>query len=110
MADTYVQIMVLVYLLGGLLLLICTVDTYVQIVVLYSTGAPDGWSPYSHWLILMFRLWCLCTCWLVSFYSLADINVQIVVLVYLLAGLLLLIGYCRGRKENSVQYLVRIFT
>jgi hypothetical protein len=37
-------------------------------------------------------LLCWCTCWLVFSFSLADTNVQIVVLVYLLAGLSLLIG------------------
>ncbi len=51
------------------------------------------WPATSHWLILMFRLWCLCTCWLASFFSLADTYVQIVAMLYLLAGTLLLIGW-----------------
>ncbi len=62
--DTFVQIVLLVHLLAGLLLLIG---------YLFSdcgAGVPMGWSPSSHWLTY----------------------VQIVALVYLLAILLLLIG------------------
>jgi hypothetical protein len=38
------------------------------------------------------------------YYSLNQF--QFVVLVYLMAGIFLLVGYCRGKKDTSVQYLV----
>jgi hypothetical protein len=63
----YVQIVVLVYLLAGLLLSFSLAYSYVQNVVL---------------------LYPLLAC---SFFSLAETAVQMVVLVHLLAGLLLLI-------------------